>query len=206
MLMEGEIALRSWGDSRGANEEQQEEQQLVQAALAGDRAAFDSLVARHWRKIASVAGIYFRDPNEVEDVVQETLIRAFQSLTHFRQEASLQTWLIRIAINVCKSRQGGFWQRRIRLLSHQEVVEQSDADTGNVAETSLLRNEWERTVRCAVGQLPEKYRLPIILHYMENLSGAEVAKALDLSESAVWARIYTGCRMLRKRLGNWLNS
>jgi RNA polymerase sigma-70 factor, ECF subfamily len=208
MTFEGESVLKLWGGttSRIVDNTDDEEQRLIQTALTGDRDAFDTLVERHWRKIASVAGRFFEDSNEVEDVVQETLIRAFRSLPSFRQDSSLQTWLIRITINVCKNRQGGFWRRRVLLAFSQGTEEMPEPSAHHTAETELLRGEWERTVHCAIGNLPEQYRLPIILHYLEELSGAEVASALNLTESVVWSRIYTGCRILRKRLTSWLES
>jgi RNA polymerase sigma-70 factor, ECF subfamily len=181
------------GDSVG-------ERQLLHAALSGEFSAFDALVERHWRKVASVAR-HFLDADEVEDVVQETFVKAFERLRDFRGEAGFQTWLIRIAINLCKNRRQSWWRRHVVPFSD----DMSPAAIGGQAPgpDTLFQGEWSLAVRKAVEQLPEKYRLPIILHYFEGLKGVEVAAVMECKESAVWARIYTGCRELRKQLAAW---
>ena len=179
-----------------------EERRLVESALGGDYSAFDTLVDRHWRKVASVAGRFLQDPNEAEDVVQETFIRAFEGLKSFRGQAGFQTWLIRIAINQCKNRQQTWWKRRVLLHEPQQPpVQKGSHHPGG--ETIVLQDEKARAVQSAVQQLPEKYRLPIMLHYFEEMTGAEVAAVLGWNESLVWSRIYSGYRELRKRLTEW---
>ena len=195
MQAEGEFAV---GERLGRDAE--EERHLIQAAQRGDLSAFDSLVDLHVHKVASVVGRFLQDPNDAEDALQETFVRAFQSLRGFRGEASVRTWLIRIAINVCKSRCGGFWSRRVCLRDGSAHFYAETADARRLAETALLHGEWEDTLRRQLGQLPDTLRLPIILHFFEDLSGAEIAAVLGWKESTVWSRIYAGCRRLRQRL------
>jgi RNA polymerase sigma-70 factor (ECF subfamily) len=179
-----------------------EDHLLVESALGGDYSAFDTLVERHWRKVASVAGRFLQDSNEAEDVVQETFIRAFESLQTFRGQAGFQTWLIRITINQCKNRQQTWWKRRVML--HEPNLPPAHSSSHQPgSEKIVLQDEKSRAVQNAVRQLPEKYRLPIVLHYFEDLTGAEVAAVLGWKESLVWSRIYAGYRELRKRLTDW---
>src|SRR5690349_5826299 len=100
MHLSGEIVVEPW-PRRGCDPE---ELRLVQAALGGDRSAFEVLVARHTRQVCSVVRRFLSDPSEQEDVVQETFVRAYERLRGFRGEASLRTWFIRIAINLCRRR------------------------------------------------------------------------------------------------------
>lgn len=176
-----------------------EERSLIRAAQSGDHAAFAVLVDRHASKVASVSARFLQNPGEIEDVVQETFVRAWQSLAHFRGEASFRTWLLRMAINACKNRNGTFWSRRVRLTVAEDIPEIVNAQM--LAEASLLQAETRRNLEAALRNLPEKFRLPITLHYFEDLSGAEIAGLLGWNESTVWSRLYAGCRALRKRLG-----
>jgi RNA polymerase sigma-70 factor (ECF subfamily) len=172
------------------------DQQLVRAAVAGDLAAFDRLVERHCRKVACVAGQLLNNPHDVEDVVQETFLRAFEHLAGFRGEASVRTWLIRIAMNLCRNRRQTFWWRRVLLTADHAAFEPSPADARALAEEALAQRELQH----ALERLPERLRLPLVLHFFEELSGAEIAAILGCSENAVWKRIYAGRRALRKSL------
>ena len=202
MIGEGDLLVRSQ-PARDVRSGDEEGNRLVQSALAGDRAAFDALIERHWRKIASVVGRFLGDPAEVEDVLQETFVRAFQKLGSFRAESSVQTWLIRIALNLSQNRKKAFWSKRVTLTDRWEELL---PDARLQVDSGLLYEEWERTIHCALGRLPEKHRLPILLHFYEDLTGAEIAAILGWNESTVWSRIYAGLKQLRKSLEPWLES
>jgi RNA polymerase sigma-70 factor (ECF subfamily) len=194
MIAGGELAVEQ-GRGRPAADA---DRPLVDAARAGDLAAFDALVARHWRRLASVAGRFLADPDEVDDAVQEALVRAFRQLGGFRGEASVQTWLIRILVNVCKNRRRSPWWRRLILSESQAAALGSDhaPDPQALAEVRLSLQQLEQ----AVERLPERLRLPVVLHFYEELSGPEIAAVLGWNESTVWTRIYTAYRELRKAL------
>jgi RNA polymerase sigma-70 factor (ECF subfamily) len=192
----GEMAVPGRRKRAADNGAGDEEQRLVRAAWEGDHSAFDALVQRHWRKIASVVGQFLDDPNDVEDATQETFVRAYENLRGFRGEASLRTWLIRIAVNVCRNKRGEFWRRRVSLEGDDATLHGEPADAKRLAEAAMCRDDLRR----AVHRLPEKLRLPIVLHFFEELSGAETAAILGWKESTVWSRIYAGCRELRNQL------
>jgi RNA polymerase sigma-70 factor (ECF subfamily) len=200
MLAEGEMVLGQQPERVTEGIADSEEKLWGRAALNGDLSAFDALVNRHWRKVASVVGRLLSDPNDVEDAVQETFVRAFEHLRGFRGEASVQTWLLCIAINVCKNKRGSFWRRRVTLTDDDAALHAEPADARALAEANLLQCEWKHVLRRALRQLPDKFRVPIILHFYEDLSGAEIAAVLGWNESTVWTRIYAGCRKLRERL------
>ena len=190
------------------------DQELVKAALRGDFTAFDALVELNWRKVASVSRVFLRDPNDVDDAVQETFVKAFENLHSFRGTASLQTWLLRIAVNCCKNRRRSFWSRWV-VLGGDGDERKSDGSAslvGSIGAGGLDRSGGmdafdasiqSKAVRGAVARLPEKYRLPIQMHYFEEMKGAEIAAVLGWNESTVWSRIYAGCKMLRKSLAGW---
>jgi RNA polymerase sigma-70 factor (ECF subfamily) len=175
-----------------------EDARLVRETLSGDRAAFDVLVQRHWRKVGSVASRFLRDSNDVEDAVQETFLQAYRHLRGFRGQASVQTWLIRIAVNVCKNRLQAPWWRRVTL--QQEVEPPASEDPQAIAEASMMCGQFTQ----ALDQLPGLLRTPFVLRFLEDLSGAEIAAILGWNESTVWSRVYAARRELRKRLGSLL--
>jgi RNA polymerase sigma-70 factor, ECF subfamily len=135
--------------------------------------------------------------------VQETFVRAFENLRGFRGDASVRTWLIRIAVNLCKNRRGEYWRRRVTLTGDDAALHPEAAGARTLAEAALLQGEWEGALRAAMQQLPDRHRLPILLHFFEDLSGAEIAAVLGWNESTVWSRIYAGCRALRKKLASY---
>jgi RNA polymerase sigma-70 factor (ECF subfamily) len=156
-----------------------EEQRLLRAAQEGDTLAFAALVAGHLPKVASVSRRFLRDPDDAEDAVQETLIRAYRGLRRFRGEASVRTWLLRIAVNVCKNQRGEFWRRRVELAEDLSRLDEAAADSQecarSLAEAAMTRDDRDRQLRRALQELPEQLRLPILLHFYEELSGAEIA-------------------------------
>jgi RNA polymerase sigma-70 factor (ECF subfamily) len=177
-----------------------EDRRLLAAAAAGDDSAFEAVSRRHWAQVASVCRRLLRNPEDAEDAVQETFLRAYRSRHRFRGEAGVRTWLMRIAVNFCRSQQRSFWRRRIWISGEEGLREARAADTTLAVEGELLRTEVVATLR----ELPERLSLPYVLHVFEELSGAEIAAVLDCNESTVWSRIYAARRHLRKRLAAYL--
>ena len=201
MQRKGELVLKQPLSTLEAEPAEAVQERLwVRAARQGDRAAFDALVECHIDKVAVVARQFLRDPQEVEDAVQETFVRAFQNLPDFRGEARLRTWLIRITVNVCKNRRGSFWARFVRSGQEESVFDIATGDARKLAEATLLQTERSQDLAQALQALPDKFRQPILLHFFEELSGAEIAVALGLNESTVWSRLYAGLKALRKHL------
>lgn len=177
-----------------------DDHRLVQSILHGDAAAFDGLVKSHAQPVTSVVRRFLDDPNDLEDAVQETFLRAYRSLSRFRGQASLRTWLIQIALNVCRDRRRTFWMRRVVLAADSRSFEAATDDGRDLAERAAMQESIERAVRA----LPEKLRLPLVLHAFEELSGAEIAAVLGWSESTVWTRIYAARKRLHRELGSLL--
>jgi len=188
----GEIAVEPWPHAGCPPEELR----LVQAALDGERAAFDLLVQRHLPQVTTVVRRFVPDRDEVEDVVQETFVQAFRKLATFRGEATLRTWFIRIAVNLCRRRRRTFWRRRVWVTDETDQLRPDAVDPRALAEEAVL----QQIVAEAVRRLPERLRLPLVLHVYDQLTGAEVAAVLGWNESTVWTRIYAAQRELKKQL------
>lgn len=185
---------------RGRAGTDDEDARLWASVQAGDDGAFEVLVTRHCDKLASVAGRLLRNPADVEEVVQETFVRAFETRRRYPRVECVRTWLLRIAINLCNSRRRTAWWRRVLLTRDYRELAPAGENAQDLAERGLAHD----ALREAVNALPEGLQLPFLLRYAEELSGAEIAAILGLNESTVWSRIYAARRRLRQQLGDAL--
>src|SRR5207245_648349 len=151
-------------------------------------------VERHRGKVTSVAARFLDNPEDVADAVQESFVRAYENLRSFRAAASFRSWLLAITINVCRNKRRGFWRWRLFLQQEAPALAERPADPEALAEDRLAYGQLESAVR----ELPERLRVPFVLRFFEELSGAEIAAMLKWPESTVWTRIYAARQELRK--------
>lgn len=178
------------------------ESELLQLAINGDIAAFQTLCEQNrerlWRVVCSISA-----PSDREDLAQEALIRAFRKLHTYRTEASFSAWLCRIAINAAHDYQRSAWRRRVIVV--QEPLAANNAE-GSCPADAYERREFQGRVRLAVAGLPEKFGVPIWLHYFEEFSFTEIANLEHTAESTVRSRIKTGIKRLGRELSDLLES
>jgi uncharacterized protein len=158
---------------------------LVSAALAGDPAAFATLVDQNRARVRSVVELMVGE--EAEDVVQEALLRAYLSLSQLRDPARFGSWLCGIAVNVAKMR------LRRRAVETRVVVE--PASDGGIEERELLE-----LVRDAVEILPSGQRDAVLMHYVDGLSCEEISAVLGTSPGAIRVRLHRARQQLREQL------
>lgn len=194
----------------GGDRERAEEVRLVRLAASGDRLAFRQLIASNHRAIHALVQRLARNPDDVDDILQEVLLRAWKGLPAFREEARFSTWLYRIAVNTTFK-----WQRRhaetTRTVSISELMEQdrlgeSVASTMvPVAEPEVAMEESQRRQRLmdAVSSLPPKQRDVVMMHYFDGRSCEEIGTAVGCSVGTVWSRLHYACKRLRAVLGEW---
>lgn len=166
-----------------------EDNDLVSRALAGDVRSYEELVRRYERLVGRILYPYARREVSVEDLVQETFLRAYDRLKTFNPEYRFKTWLLAIANNL-----GVDTLRRRR-----EVVEfnpETHAEAVRGPEALALDAERSRDVREAIMALPENYSVPLILRYSEDMSYAEIAEVLGITVQAVKSRLFRGRNML----------
>jgi RNA polymerase sigma-70 factor (ECF subfamily) len=168
---------------------------LVRACLAGHRSAFDPIVERHCRRVYQVCYRFAANHADASDLAQETFIRAFRGLHGFKGNASLATWLYRIAVNVCLNRAA------VKTPPRSEVLE-SRATGGSVElpDAALLRGERAAAVRAAIAQLPKKQRATLILRVYHDLRHDEIATILGSSVGTVKANFFHALANLKKLL------
>ena len=181
----------------------QEEQTLIEEAQSGDTAAFAALVTKHGTLVYNLALRTLNDPQEAEDVAQETFMRAWRALPDFRAESRLSTWLYRITTNLCYNRLPQL-KRELAALDPDMEIDLPDGRQG--VEEVLVSSEIIEQVNTAVNQLPESYRLLISLRHMQGLSYAEIAAVANLPLGSVKTGIYRARQKLRHALAQELSS
>lgn len=179
---------------------------LVARARRGDASAFWLITKRNNRRLYRVARGVLGNDHEAEDVVQETYIRAFPKLGEFRAEASLSTWLTRIAINEALAR-----RRRRRTTVDLDAVDAAVRQGDRRAmmfptlavsdpEADAARSEIRRLVERAIDELPDTFRVVFVMRAVEGMSTEETASQLGLREETVKTRLHRARRLLRDAL------
>jgi RNA polymerase sigma-70 factor, ECF subfamily len=162
---------------------------LVQLTLAGDSAAFEQIVVRHENRIMAMAARLLGAREDAKDVAQEVFLRAFKYLHRLDVQRPVEPWLMRITVNVCRDVAR---LRQRRLATFVDVDEPEPIDEAPDPYTGLARKQQQRILQQALGTLPEKERLAIVLRDVEGLSTAEVASVLQSSETTVRSQISRG--------------
>jgi RNA polymerase sigma-70 factor (ECF subfamily) len=183
--------------------------ELLHRSQHGDTISFAALVRRHNRYLYRLARSVLTDDDEAEDVAQSTFIQAFTGLHRFRGEASLRTWLARIALNEATRRR----RQRIRLslatLDEKGEHERSQAHVSNMAsdpERAAARSQIRERLERAIDGLSPDFRAVLILRDVEEVSGAEAASLLGIRPETVRTRLHRARRMLREALGDQMAS
>lgn len=149
------------------------------------------LILHHEKDLLRLCCAYLKDVALAEDAVQETFLKAYRHLDTFRGDSSARTWLVRIAINVCKDMRRGAWFRMIRNAVELDAVQIASPE-GNHEIRSALAAE--------IMRLPASCREVILLHYYEGFTQTEIADALHVSPAAVHRRLSKAYGMLRNAL------
>lgn len=195
-----------------ADYERMEEAVLVSLAQQGDREAFRAIMQRCNQRLFRIARGIVRDDLEAEDVLQEVYTLAFAAIGSFRQDASLITWLTRIAINEARGR---LRRRHIHVdLDEVEAEQNAGAEvfmfpTGqgvDSPESEAGRAQVRRMLEQAVDTLPEPFRLVFIMRDVQECSIEETADTLGLRPETVKTRLHRARRLLRQALDEKLAS
>jgi len=187
---------------------------LVERAVAGDQRAFELLVIKYQRRIERLIGRMVRDVNLVEDIAQETFIRAYRALHQFRGDAQFYTWLYRIAVNTAK--------RFLLKLKNDPTVFQSalqgndeddetfqrrnEPSTDETPESVLAAKEIGQAVNAALEALPDDLKQALTLREIDGLSYEEIADVMNCPLGTVRSRLSRGRELLFKKLYEYAGS
>ena len=179
---------------------------LVEMTLAGDRDAFGQLVERYQGPVYGLVYHYTGKYGDAEDLTQEAFIEAYRSLRHLKERDKFCAWLRGIACRICMN-----WLRREEKRLQKKVAKEQEnipqeisyeaiISAGVSVERDLARQEIREAVTDAIASLPDKYRLPVILRYLQELSYQEIGDFMELPKSTVRGILYRANKILREEL------
>ena len=181
---------------------------LVERTVAGDQKAFELLVIKYERRIQRLIARMVRDVDLVEDIAQETFIRAYRALPKFRGDAQFYTWLYRIAVNTAKTTLMDF--KRDPTVSESALRSSDDEDETYRSETEPISHETPDTVlaakqisavvNAAMEALPEDLRQAVTLREIEGLSYEEISEVMNCPIGTVRSRIFRAREAISARV------
>ncbi len=178
------------------------DKQLVERVRRGDKRAFDLLILKYQHKIISIVGRYLGDQNDVQDVSQETFIKAYRAIPNFRGESAFYTWLYRIAVNTAKN----------HLVSKSRRPPNIDIDDGEFQnnsavlrdnespQASLATSQMEQVIFRSIENLPSELRIAVTLREFDGLSYEEIAKIMNCPVGTVRSRIFRAREAIEKKI------
>jgi RNA polymerase sigma-70 factor (ECF subfamily) len=175
----------------------------MEPAVQGSHALddFEEVVRRHWSRIFRFALVSLRDRNAAESVAQDCFLKAYKARDRFRGEASLNTWLMQIAVNLirdhARSRRLRFWTRTREL----NQVSDSVPDGRSSPESNASAKQKVAAVWSAMAELPEKQRTVFLLRFVEDMDLLEIAAATGLKEGTVKTHLFRALQTVRKKIG-----
>lgn len=185
------------------------DQALVERVQKGDKKAFDILVLKYQQRVMNILSRYVRDAAEVQDLAQETFIKAYRALATFRGDSAFYTWVYRIAINTAKNFLVAQGRRPPR-----DDVEASDAEQYSGAdglqenaspERILLKDEIAEMVFNTIEELPDDLKMAITLREIDGLSYDEIAETMSCPIGTVRSRIFRARETIDEKIRPLLN-
>ena len=183
---------------------------LVERVQRGDKQAFGLLVSKYQRRLARLVSRMVWNTADVEDVVQESFIRAYRALPGFRNDSAFYTWLYRIAVNSAKD-----WlvsnRTRISTVNAVDIEDLENYDIGehhsdtDTPEQLLMSKQIAATVNAAVAELPEDMRVAISLREIDGLSYEEIAETMNSPVGTVRSRIFRAREAIAAKLRPLVN-
>ena len=167
---------------------------------------FDAIVRCHQRRVFRVVFSLVRDQDLADNLTQDCFLRAYRNRSKFRGEASVETWLIRIAVNLvrdhARNRRLAFWRNILQRPSRPEAeaAEMKVSDPGPTPERLLLAREQLAAVETALKSIPAQQRAAFSLRFFEEMSLEEIADAMELQVGTVKAHLFRAVAALRKKL------
>jgi len=180
------------------------ESEIIKRIISGEKELFEILLRRNNQKLYRVIRSYIKDTAEIEDIMQNTHLKAFEKLYQFKQSSAYSTWLIRIGINetLARLKEKG----RIYNLNDQSqsftsntILEMPDKDQLN-PEKRIIREEAKQLLESTIDSLDTKYRTVYVLKEIEEMSIKEISDCLNISTSNVKVRIHRAKAILKEKL------
>jgi len=169
-------------------------------------ADFDQLVCRYQRKVYRVLLLMLKNPDDADHLTQECFLRAYATMSTFRGECSVETWLLRIAMNLARdhvrNRRAGFWKRLLRLDAEGTGEPSVDPPSPHASpERALLAREQLDAVWQVVDRLSGRQKEVFVLRFVEEMELKDIAAVLKLSTGTVKAQLFRAVTRVREEVG-----
>jgi len=169
--------------------------ELVQKCLSGNQGSFAEIVARYKKLIYNVVYNFIGNSPDLKDLFQEVFLRVHKSLANYNPDYQFSTWVVKIASNVCLDQ---LRRKRAEQMTMEDITEVSD-NRPNPEDQYIARERLEK-IRKAVQELPEDYRILVILFHQQELSYEAMGQILDQPITIIKNRLYRARLMLRDKL------
>jgi RNA polymerase sigma-70 factor (ECF subfamily) len=192
-------------ESRPVNPERAIDQKLVEKAQRGDKKAFGMLVEKYQRRLNRLLSRMVRDQSEIEDIVQDSFIKAYRAINNFRGDSAFYTWLYRIGINTAKNHlvKLGKRPKAMNEVDIEEIENFEDApDLRNheTPESTMMSSEIVASVNQTIAALPNELREAISLREMDGLSYEEISDLMNCPIGTVRSRIFRAREVIAEKL------
>ncbi len=167
---------------------------LIEQFVDGEERAFEQLVTRHQKVVYYMALRIVGNHDDAADITQQAFMKAFQEIRKFKRQASFRTWLCKIAVNLSLNH-----LKRSRV-AERYARSDEEPDQGDAPLETLLKRERDRRVRRAIGELPERQRLTLILRCYHLMSHKEIGQILGITENNSRANYFHALKNLKARL------
>jgi RNA polymerase sigma-70 factor, ECF subfamily len=185
--------------------DQQGEMELARALMAGEPEAFERFVAHFRSKVFHYSWLMCGQPEDAEEVAQETMLKVFENFAHLREPAHVRAWVFRIAKNACLMHRRRSVFAPTQEISLDELTPGTEAaDEGRPPERQLLDSELRAVMDRVILELPPAYRPVVVLRDLEELSTEETAQILDLTTDVVKTRLHRARAAMRQKLECYL--
>lgn len=186
------------------NKHERTDEELVHAVLAGELETFAELVERYERLVFSFLLTRLNDLQEVEDIVQETFVKAFRHLASFDCERRFAAWLLTIARNLLiDSRRKAGRSVASTTLVNEVMLTDSAREASSQPSEVVVRRERFRSIVVMIQELPEELRTPFLMRVINELPYQEIAEVLDVPLQTVKNRIFKARGILREKRENY---
>lgn len=180
------------------------EHEIINRVLQGEKELYEILLRRNNQKLYRVIRSYIRNEAEIEDIMQNTYLKAYENLAHFKMASTYTTWLIRIGINEALHRlreKGKVYNlsEQARFAMRNTALQMADDNQMN-PERRIIRNEAKRLLENAIDSLDLKYKTVYVMREVEGMTIQEISLCLKLSVANVKVRIHRAKNMLKDKL------
>ncbi len=192
-------------ESRPVNPERAVDQKLVEKAQKGDKKAFGMLVEKYQRRLTRLLSRMVRDQSEIEDIVQDSFIKAYRAINNFRGDSAFYTWLYRIGINTAKNHLVKLGKRpkamnEVEIEEIENFEDAPDLRSQDTPESSMMSSQIVTAVNQTIESLPGELKQAISYREMDGLSYEEISEIMKCPIGTVRSRIFRAREAIAEKL------